>query len=168
VATPQTAPEAAIPTVMTASPTSSDHVDSEMEGILAARVPAERLDDKVTAEALKQRGVKVVLAAGGLPVASGEPPVAQKVTNELLLHCVEAVALILLVHGSALKQLDAFKRASKEKVAYLVLDAVGAALVEPAEAERLGKRVQERVRTVNESLEEEEKFAKAKAKAAER
>jgi hypothetical protein len=43
---------------------------------------------------------------------------------------------------------------------------VGAALVEPAEAERLGKRVQERVRTVNESLEEEEKHARAKAKAA--
>jgi hypothetical protein len=63
VATPQTAPEVAIPTIMTASPTSSSQVDSDCVAILAARVPAARLDEKVTAEALKQRGVKVILAA---------------------------------------------------------------------------------------------------------
>ena len=84
----------------------------------------------------------------------------------MLLRCIEAVALIISLHGIAIKQLDAFRRASKEKIlAYVLLDAVGAPLVEPDEAERLGKRVQERVRTVNESIEAEEKFAKARAKA---
>ena len=162
------APEAEIRFSIRASPACSDDLEMENHSLEAEHVPAERLDDKVTTQALQERGAKVVLAPAGRPVTSGEDPVAEKVTNELLLLCVEAAALILSLHGTRLKQLDGFKRASKEKVlAYLVLDAVRAPLVDPDEAERVGKRVHERVRTVNESIVEVEKFAKAKSKKAE-
>lgn len=113
------APAVAISTPGTEMPTAPQQAamqpDSSPAGCAAAEPPLTR-GSKLTATVLMQRGVKVTLTGSGLPRASGEPRLAQKVTIELLLRAAEASALIISLHGSTLKQLAAFKRASKEKV----------------------------------------------------
>ena len=151
------APAAAMATPSTTSCSSGGTADAHSGHASPAGGTAQELagdGSTPTATALKSLGLKVVLAAGGVPTASSELKIAQKLSNMLLVRAADAGALMISTHGTQLKQMAALKRAMKEKlIVYIVADSMGADLPTPEDAERRGKRVHERLKSVSAAAE---------------
>ena len=109
--------------------------------------------EPLTVDALRERADLVLLRGSRGPAASGRPPLATSVTNELLGLVSEAVTALLAADAAAEQQQLAPQRALREKaVAWVVADAVGASLPTPDAAEKAGKRLLKHIKTVADTL----------------